>query len=74
MKSVRTALVLLAVSGLSMPALVGCEDDQVIKKDEEIKTKDDGTVVKEKEEVKRKDDGTVIKEEEKKVDRPDSNP
>ena len=70
MKSLRATFVLLAISGLAMPALVGCDDDQVIKKEEEVKTKDDGTVVKEKEEVKRKDDGTIIKEEEKKVDRP----
>jgi hypothetical protein len=71
MKSLRTAFVLLAVFGLATPALVGCDDEQTIKKDVEVKQKPDGTVVKEKDEVKRKDDGTVVKEKEKTVDRPE---
>jgi hypothetical protein len=71
MKSLRTAFIVLAISGLGMPMLMGCEDDQVIEKEEEVKTKDDGTVVKEKEQVKQKDDGTIVKEQEKSVDRPE---
>lgn len=70
-RSLRTAPVLLALCGLAGPALVGCEDDQVIEKREEVKTRDDGTVVREKEQVKQKDDGTVVKEQEKQVDRPE---
>ena len=59
----------LVALSLTMPILTGCENEEVLEKEQDIKVKDDGTVVSETEKTTRTDDGAIKKTEEKTVDR-----